>query len=203
MDALVEAEKKELSPRCNKIDEGDSAWEAYEDGYAAAHFTRFEILTSELRCDMLPIHDTGSIQTLTARQFYRILVDEIPGCSHAVVAIWVHFIMECVEHGQYIRFESTGDMGEDLHRWFGSVCEAFLNVKAIYGEAAASAVCVLALRPFCLYPWEMQPAARHWCENGNLEDIDELLEEGRLEDDNQAYRPLSELVDLSKYPAEE
>ncbi len=45
---LVEEELKTLSESYDKIEEGDDFWEAYEDGYAAAHFTRLEIVTSEL-----------------------------------------------------------------------------------------------------------------------------------------------------------
>lgn len=45
---LVEEEMKTLSESYDKIEEGDVFWEACEEGYAAAHFTRLEIVTSEL-----------------------------------------------------------------------------------------------------------------------------------------------------------
>lgn len=45
---LVEEELKTLSESYDKIEEDEDSWEAYEDGYAAANFTRLEIVTSEL-----------------------------------------------------------------------------------------------------------------------------------------------------------
>ena len=49
MASLIEAEKEKLSSRYDTVESDENAWEAYEDGYAAARFTRFEILTSELQ----------------------------------------------------------------------------------------------------------------------------------------------------------
>lgn len=45
---LVEEEKTGLSERLDCIEEDEDFWEACEDGYAAAHFTRLEIIISEL-----------------------------------------------------------------------------------------------------------------------------------------------------------
>jgi len=45
---LIREEKAALSERLNCIEEDEDFWEACEDGYAAAHFTRLEIVTSEL-----------------------------------------------------------------------------------------------------------------------------------------------------------
>ncbi len=45
---LVEEEVKTLGESYDTIDEGEDYWEACEEGYAAAHFTRLEIVTSEL-----------------------------------------------------------------------------------------------------------------------------------------------------------
>lgn len=45
---LIEEELKTLSESYDKIEEDEDSWEACEDGYAAAHFTRLEIITSEL-----------------------------------------------------------------------------------------------------------------------------------------------------------
>ena len=48
MASLIETEKEKLSSRYDTVESDENAWEAYEDGYAAARFTRFEILASEL-----------------------------------------------------------------------------------------------------------------------------------------------------------
>lgn len=52
MRRLVKAESENnLSPLCKEnccIDAGSDYWEAYEDGYAAACFSRYDIVGSEL-----------------------------------------------------------------------------------------------------------------------------------------------------------
>lgn len=52
MERLVSNEKDEnLVPLCKEnccIDSGSDFWEAYEDGYAAACFSRYDIMSSEL-----------------------------------------------------------------------------------------------------------------------------------------------------------
>ena len=45
---LVEEEKAGLSEHLDCIEDGEDFWGAYEEGYAAAHFVRLEIVTSEL-----------------------------------------------------------------------------------------------------------------------------------------------------------
>lgn len=50
---LVEAEKESMEipfpSEQYREESGDDFWEAYQDGYAAGWFTRFEIISSELR----------------------------------------------------------------------------------------------------------------------------------------------------------
>lgn len=45
---LVEAEKNELDSRYDSEEQGEEYWEAYQEGYAAALFSRLEILSSDL-----------------------------------------------------------------------------------------------------------------------------------------------------------
>ena len=45
---LVKAEKEDLDSRYDSEEAGEDYWEAFQDGYAAALFTRLEIVTSEL-----------------------------------------------------------------------------------------------------------------------------------------------------------
>ena len=51
MASLIKEEKERLSPRYDTVNEDGDVWEAYEDGYAAARFSRFEIFSSELHMD--------------------------------------------------------------------------------------------------------------------------------------------------------
>lgn len=48
---LIEEEKKNLDSRFDAEKQSDDCWEVYAADYAAAHFLRIEILTSELSCD--------------------------------------------------------------------------------------------------------------------------------------------------------
>ncbi len=44
----IKRERLELDDRYDEINEGEDYWEAYQDGYAAALFSRIEILSSTL-----------------------------------------------------------------------------------------------------------------------------------------------------------
>lgn len=50
---LVESEKESMevpfSAEQYREESGDNFWEAYQDGYAAGWFTRFEVISSQLR----------------------------------------------------------------------------------------------------------------------------------------------------------
>lgn len=48
LERLVIEEKDELDDRYDKEDRGEDYWEMYQDGYAAALFSRLDILSSEL-----------------------------------------------------------------------------------------------------------------------------------------------------------
>ena len=51
LDRLIAEERKVLNPRLNNEARGETWWEMNEDGYAAANYTRLEILESELNED--------------------------------------------------------------------------------------------------------------------------------------------------------
>lgn len=51
LERLVIEEKDELDDRYDKEDRGEDYWEMFQDGYAAALFSRLEILSSELHCE--------------------------------------------------------------------------------------------------------------------------------------------------------
>ncbi len=51
LDRLIAEEKDELDDRYDKEDRGEDYWEMYRDGYAAALFSRLEILASELNSE--------------------------------------------------------------------------------------------------------------------------------------------------------
>lgn len=48
LERLIAEEKDELDDRYDKEDRGEDYWEMFRDGYAAALFSRLEILSSEL-----------------------------------------------------------------------------------------------------------------------------------------------------------
>ena len=51
LERLVIEEKDELDDRYDKEDRGEDYWEMFQDGYAAALFSRLEILSSELHVE--------------------------------------------------------------------------------------------------------------------------------------------------------
>lgn len=51
LERLIAEEKETLDDRYDKEDRGEDYWEAYMDGYAAALFSRLDILSSELCCE--------------------------------------------------------------------------------------------------------------------------------------------------------
>ncbi len=51
LERLVIEEKDELDDRYDKEDRGEDYWEMFQNGYAAALFSRLEILSSELCCE--------------------------------------------------------------------------------------------------------------------------------------------------------
>ncbi len=48
LERLIIEEKDELDDRYDKEDRGEDYWEMFQNGYAAALFSRLEILSSEL-----------------------------------------------------------------------------------------------------------------------------------------------------------
>lgn len=51
LERLIIEEKDELDDRYDKEERGEDYWEMFQDGYAAALFSRLEILSSELHCE--------------------------------------------------------------------------------------------------------------------------------------------------------
>lgn len=51
LERLIIEEKDELDDRYDKEERGEDHWEMFQDGYAAALFSRLEILSSELHCE--------------------------------------------------------------------------------------------------------------------------------------------------------
>lgn len=52
LERLITEGKDELDERYDKENRGENFWEMYQDGYAAALFSRLDILTSELQMEV-------------------------------------------------------------------------------------------------------------------------------------------------------
>ena len=52
MSLLILEEKRLLSPRYDTVEEDTDKWEAFQNGYAAALYSRFEIVPSQLHGDL-------------------------------------------------------------------------------------------------------------------------------------------------------
>ena len=192
---LAGEEKKNLSARYDKIDEGEDSWEAYEDGYAAAHFTRLEIVSSEFAGASCQI----SAEALPVVQFKEILSKYLPGCTYLSIAGWVYFAVEFVEEEQFVNCKSSGSSGRDIQEWLALICAAILNVRKVFGTEIALKICNLALLPACPLPWEMFPAAKRLKAGESLDSIIRKIESGEVGDINVPIPPLSDFLDFIKH----
>ncbi len=107
------------------------------------------------------------------------------GTSEEHSSVWMQFADECVKSGQYVGFEAVGDEQTEVNRWLGTLLAKLFQVSHTHGEQAARQICELAGEPLCLYPWEMDKAAKCLSSGGMVEDIEEMIESGEIVlDDN-------------------
>lgn len=93
--------------------------------------------------------------------FIRVMDAILPNCTQEELQIWIAFVHDCVEQGQYVDFEPIMDKTAAVERWLEAFLAGFYISKMMCGEAATEQVSALALlpQPVCLYPGEILPAA--------------------------------------------
>jgi hypothetical protein len=131
-------------------------------------------------------------------QFITALMEMIPACKPETAEMWSEFASERVEAEQYVDFTKNPD-GDDasIEDWLDTIYAGIGLVKQRFNEEIALQILNLDAVPFCLYPYEMCAAAKHFENGGKPEDIPELNEKGwldSLEEDNWPMFPKPELL---------
>ena len=136
LNKLIEAEKDELDYRYDSMESSEDHWEAFQDGYAAALFTRLEIASSTLHlpsfvampdadscgqntpCCVTSGTDTPGPQETTHKEYRRMIAEELGAMNHIlkVRLLQMKGMKESVMPNMgYCRFTNTrSDLNECL-----------------------------------------------------------------------------------------
>lgn len=125
--------------------------------------------------------------------FVETIKARFPQCSQEDIRRWTDFAEECVEMGQYVDFIEEPDTDRAVGKWLDSICAGFLLVQEKYGMQVAEEICGLSSL-FCLYPYEMEPAAVFLAGSGSREKIPGMIEKGEL-DGNPVFPKLRQKED--------
>ena len=115
-------------------------------------------------------------------QFIFMLIELCPGCKPESAEMWTRFAEERVELEQYVDFTDGNPNGDEaaIEDWMDSVYAGISLIKQRFNENIAVQIANLGTLPFCLYPYEMCAAAKHFADGGKAEDIPELNEKDLL-----------------------
>ena len=84
-------------------------------------------------------------------KFFSVAKELAPGCKDEAIPLWRDFAAECVDRGQFVRFESTTDKASAVEKWLGALSAGFRAVNERFGRDTASAVIDLRI---CIHKGE-------------------------------------------------
>jgi hypothetical protein len=115
-------------------------------------------------------------------QFISALTELCSGCTPESAEMWTQFAKERVEAEQFVEFAAGNPDGDEaaIEDWLDSVYAGISLVRQRFNEDISLQVANLAILPFCLYPYEMYAAAKHFAGGGKPEDIPDLNEKDLL-----------------------
>ena len=115
-------------------------------------------------------------------KFISALMDLTPGCTSETAEMWTEFAKERIESEQYVDFAHGHPDGNEaaIEDWLDSIYAGIGLIKHRFNDDIALQIVNLAAVPFCLYPYEMYEAAKHFVNGGKPEDIPELNEKDLL-----------------------
>ena len=117
---------------------------------------------------------------MTRQMFSKMLGDLIAEPENTSIPAWITWVEECVDSGQYVAFiEKPRD--EAVEVWLDSYYMVLSAITQEHGADATRRVVDLACVRLCLYPFEMEEAARLLCAGATTEEIIERMLDGLLE----------------------
>lgn len=114
-------------------------------------------------------------------KFIRDVGQLLKDCPTENIERWVTWAKECVQSEQYLDF-ITLPAEQAVSAWLDSYYASFYFIKQDFGKETAAKVVNLSSRPLCLYPFEMREAAKVLKDGGTCEKIEQMIEDGTLED---------------------
>lgn len=114
-------------------------------------------------------------------KFIRDMRHLLNECSTESIETWIHWAKECVDSEQYLNFIPL-PAEQAVSAWLDSYYASFYFIKQDFGKETAAKVVNLSLSHLCLYPFEMREAAQVLKAGGNPEQIEQMIEDGTLED---------------------
>lgn len=130
---------------------------------------------------------------MKSEQFIRDVGQLLKDCPTENIEKWVVWAGECVQSEQYLNFIPL-PAEQAVSAWLDSYYASFYFIKQDYGSETAAKVVNLSLSHLCLYPFEMREAAKVLKAGGTPEQIEQMIEDGTLED----YGEMPTMEDVRK-----
>lgn len=116
-------------------------------------------------------------------QFAQKMQKLLPTCNMAeTTKKWIAWAEECVESEQYPGFVER-PFDDAVCAWLDSYYASLYFIRKDFGEEIAGKVFELANVGLCLYPYEMEKAAKELQAGSSTNRIEQLMLEGLLEID--------------------
>lgn len=132
-------------------------------------------------------------------KFISALTELAPGCTQEMAETWVRFATDnVVDAEQFVDF-AEGNPAENeaaIEDWLASIYAGIGLIKQRFGADIALQVASLAAIPCCLYPHEMFAAAKYFADGGTLESIPDMVEEGSLDNIDEAQWPMFPKIEM-------
>ncbi len=118
----------------------------------------------------------------------------LPDAKDGAAEAWADFARECVSMKQYVNSMAEPDEAA-VCRWHDTILAGFVLLTKRFGWDTATKVCDLGLDNCCLYPYEMERTAEELRDGVRLDDLVQLMNDGKLEADEAVFPTLRKVLD--------
>ena len=126
---------------------------------------------------------------MTKEDFSKRIHDLLGGCSEKTINVWIGFAKDCVDSGQYAYFANHPQPKDKaIESWLDYQYAELYFVKKEFGSDIAKKIFGMADRtehPHCLYPFEMNAAAKYFRKNYGVEKIVDISINQNMDSDNK------------------